>query len=374
MLFELYNQCGPTDWCWGNVSGTSSNYAPPADPGSPLSSLVDNTGRRHVYYFGSGGLLFELYNQCGPTDWCWGNVSVTSSNYAPPADPGSPLSSLVDNTGRRHVYYFGSGGLLFELYNQCGPTDWCWGNVSGTSSNYAPPADPGSPLSSLVDSTGRRHVYYFGSGGLLFELYNQCGPTDWCWGNVSGTSSNYAPPADPGSPLSSLVDNTGRRHVYYFGSGGLLFELYNQCGPTDWCWGNVSGTSSNYAPPAIVGSPLSIPIVIYGGDNELEKNFDLTWWQFPYGCHDEDDPGDVYLNGGFKLFGPNIGSVLPLLNLPGVVYDDGSVMVENLRKTDNDTLEVTKYADHVHYMVHLHACTGDGGAHRYIKIHVRGIN
>jgi hypothetical protein len=108
---------------------------------------------------------------------------------------------------------------------------------------------------------------------------------------------------------------------------------------------------------------------IYGGDNDFAKNFDLDWSQFPYGCHDESDEGDVYLTGrGFQLYGPAIS----FSDVPGVVYDDGAVKIENVRKTDHDNLSVAKYNDHVHYRVNLHACTGNGGAHRYIKIHVQG--
>jgi len=123
----------------------------------------------------------------------------------------------------------------------------------------------------------------------------------------------------------------------------------------------------------IEGQTTALPV--YGGDNSFYREFDLIWWQFPYGCHSEFDQGDVYLAApNFRLYGPNIPSELPLQNVPGVAYNDGSVIIENVRKTDNDTLTVSKYSDHVHYSVTLQACTGDGGAHRYIRITLRGIN
>src|SRR5438067_161182 len=71
----------------------------------------------------------------------------------------------------------------------------------------------------------------------------------------------------------------------------------------------------------------------FGGDNVLSRQFDLTWWEFPNGCHDENDQGDVYLTDRtFQLYGPNIPADLPLQDVTGVAYSDGSVTIENDRK------------------------------------------
>ena len=83
-------------------------------------------------------------------------------------------------------------------------------------------------------------AFYVGAGGLLFELYSQCGSTGWCWGNVSGTSSNYAPPADPGSPLSSSLSTTrdvATRLLFRFRRVVVIRALQSNVGPTDWCCG-----------------------------------------------------------------------------------------------------------------------------------------
>ena len=124
--------------------------------------------------------------------------------------------------------------------------------------------------------------------------------------------------------------------------------------------------------PLAPGAPKP-PADICGGDNSFATNFDFYWWEFPYGCRDETYQGNLWLSdASFQLFGPNINMALPLQNVTGVAYDDGSVKVENLRKTDNDRISVTKFIDHIHWRVDLKACTSDGGAHRYIRITVRG--
>jgi hypothetical protein len=126
---------------------------------------------------------------------------------------------------------------------------------------------------------------------------------------------------------------------------------------------------------ALVTNSSAGAVYIYGGDNTFYKEFDLYWYGFS--CYTENNEGDVWLTDlSFQLFGPYIGATLPLQNVPGVAYDDGSVKIENVRKTDNDSLSVTKYTDHVHYQVSLTACFslfgGEEAAHRYIRITVHG--
>lgn len=123
--------------------------------------------------------------------------------------------------------------------------------------------------------------------------------------------------------------------------------------------------------PAVMQYP---GLWLYGGENVFYREFNLNWCGFGTGAwtHDEFDEGDVYLTDrSFQLFGPYIGGPIPFPNAPGVVYDDGSVKIENVRKTDHDDLAVSKYLDHVHYRVHLRA-TCFYSAHRYIRITVTG--
>ena len=119
---------------------------------------------------------------------------------------------------------------------------------------------------------------------------------------------------------------------------------------------------------------LQYPMFQYGGGNAFYQEFNLSYCNpfNPGETWHEFDEGDVRLSdNSFQLFGPHLGESLPLPNLPGVVYDDGSVKIENVRKTDNDELAASKYADHVHYRVHLWASCGKS-AHRYVRIHLEG--
>jgi hypothetical protein len=130
--------------------------------------------------------------------------------------------------------------------------------------------------------------------------------------------------------------------------------------------------------PRVASCQTQTPLIVetYGGDNELYKEYDLDFCSTNEWCQTVNYEGDVYLKDNtFHLFGPYIGTGgVPLSNVPGVVYNDGSVRIENVRKTDSDSLSVAKLPDHVHYRVTLTACCFSGGAHRYIRIHVKGQN
>jgi hypothetical protein len=113
----------------------------------------------------------------------------------------------AEQSPTERVRYIDVHGHVDEIYGPCAafPSNWCWGDLTGTSGNPAAPAAPGSPLSSSIDDHGVTHVRYIDVHGHVDEIYGPCAafPSNWCWGDLTGTSGNPAAPAAPGSPLST---------------------------------------------------------------------------------------------------------------------------------------------------------------------------
>ena len=198
------------------------------DVGHYPSLAIDRLGRRHVsYYFydftsGTGDKGFLKYATCAagcntPANW----DTVTVDN---PGPLGAYSSLAVDSSGRPHVTYWGSGSYAtFDnlVYATC--TGVCSQPAGWQVVVVDHPSGLSSESSIGVDARGRLFVSYASGDDNISTLkFATCATA--CTSASSWRSSFVDVQAGKVGYLSSLVvDGQGRVHVSYSGVGGLWY-------------------------------------------------------------------------------------------------------------------------------------------------------
>jgi len=162
-----------------------------------------------------------------------------------PSVARSALTSVTDSAGDMHVYYFGSNNHVYELAWFGG--SWHPRDVTGDAGGQL--AVTGSVLTSIADGAGDMHVYYLSSNNHVCELAWFGG--SWHPRDVAGDAGGQ--PAVAGSVLTSITDGAGDMHVYYLGSNNHVYELAWNSG----CWNPRDVTGDAGGQLATSGSVLT---------------------------------------------------------------------------------------------------------------------
>jgi hypothetical protein len=256
-ICELASKTNPDNSCsWAFRDVTKESNAPPAAPGSALTS-ANCKGEIRVYHLTNDQHIVELATK-SPN-----NVSfrdVTKASNAPPAAPGSALASANDNDGEIRVYYLTSDCRLSEnqrIVELASKPDKSWSFRDVTKASNAPPAAPGSVLASAKYSDGEMRVYYLADWNHIYELASK---PDKSWSFRDVTKASNAPPVAPGSMLTSINYNSGEILVYYLTDDQCIVELASK---SDRSWSSLDVTKDRSAPPAAAGSTLKLVDYIY---------------------------------------------------------------------------------------------------------------
>jgi hypothetical protein len=198
-----------------------------------VGSFVDSIGTEYIFYVGAGGHIVEItYNGH------WSVYDLTSETGGPTAVSNSALTTFADGYGQ-HAIYFGSNQHVYQLYYN--PSDGYWVDQDLTAETGGAVAVSGSALTSFFDTWGE-HVFYVGSDGDVYQLYNGSG---WLDQNLmSLTACGCA--ANLSSGLTSFADSTGD-HLFYEGSAGHLRQMY---------WTDAAGWSAQDISEAAPSGPL----------------------------------------------------------------------------------------------------------------------
>lgn len=240
---ELYFRLGGRVWAQNDL--TASTGGPPALPGSALTSWLD-ARYQHVAYLSADGHVHELYLRLGGRAWAQNDLNVSTS--APPALPGSALTSWVD-IKYQHLVYFSADGHLRELSFPLSGGRWTASDL--TRATGAPAPLPGSALTSWITARSA-HVSYLSADGHAHELYSPL--TGGRWRQSDLTAATGAPPAASSSALTSWVDR-GYQHVVYTSADGHAHELYFRLSGGTWRRRDL--TTSAGTPPASPSSVLT---------------------------------------------------------------------------------------------------------------------
>jgi hypothetical protein len=145
-IVELVSKTKPDNsYSWSFRDITKDSNAPPAAPGSALASAKYSDGEMRVYYLVDWNHIYELASKADS----WSFRDITKDSNAPPAAPGSMLTSANYNGGEILVYYLTDDQCIIELASK---SDRSWSSMDVTKDRSAPPAAAGSTLK-LVDYT-----------------------------------------------------------------------------------------------------------------------------------------------------------------------------------------------------------------------------
>ena len=312
------NDCGASDWRTGGAIAITSGCTKPSTPASITYPSTDSDGNftvswssvsgasnyqlwrstnsgfspASVVYNGSGtsysqtGLSAGTYyyrvvasNSCGASDWRTGGAIAITSGCTKPSTPASITYPSTDSDGNftvnwssvsgassyqlwrstnsgfspASVVYNGSGtsysqtGLSAGTYyyrvvasNSCGASDWRTGGAIAITSGCTKPSTPASITYPSTDSDGNFTVSWSSaSGASSYQLWRS-------------TNSGF-------SPASVVYNGSGTSYSQTGLSAGTYYYRViasNDCGASDWCYGNA----------IIVGSPKpSTPSPIFPG-------------------------------------------------------------------------------------------------------------
>jgi hypothetical protein len=252
-ICELASKTKADSWSFRDV--TKASNAPPAAPGSVLTSANRN-GEIRVYYLTNDQHIVELELASKADSWSFRDVMEASN--APPAAPGSALASANDSNGEMRVYYLtgdcrlSENQRIVELVSKTKPDNsYSWAFRDVTKDSNAPPAAPGSALASAKYSDGEMRVYYLVDWNHIYELASKA--DSWSFRDV--TKDSNAPPGAPGSMLTSANYNGGEILVYYLTDDQCIVELASK---SDRSWSFLDVTKDRSAPPAAAGSTLKV--------------------------------------------------------------------------------------------------------------------
>jgi Big-like domain-containing protein/CARDB protein len=216
--------------CDSVCTNPSSWQIVPIDQGGDVGHypafVIDRTGRRHVSYllydFIAGDQGYLKYATCAAgcnTPANWDTVTVDKPG------PNAIYSSIaVDSFGRPHVSYWGSGNYgTFDnlIYATC--TGACTLATGWQVTVVDHPSGVGSSSSIGIDTQGRLHVSYASGDDNISTLkYATCAiscssPANWRSSFVDVRTGKI------GYLSWLVVDQQGRVHVSYSGLNGLWY-------------------------------------------------------------------------------------------------------------------------------------------------------
>jgi len=233
-LRQIFNEVSLNVWNTEDLTNTTG--APSASANSALTSWIQSDGPHFVYEDANQHLrqLFFAGN-------VWRTQDLTATTGAPLATPGSALTSWVQSDGP-HFIYQDTNQDLRQLFFLLGNNTWNTQDL--TTLTGAPSAEPGTALTSWVQSDGP-HFVYQDQNQHLNQLFFLLGNSTWNTQDLTTTTS--APLATPGSALTSWVQSDGPHFVYQDGSQHLrqLFFLLSNSS-----WNTQDLTNTTGAPPA----------------------------------------------------------------------------------------------------------------------------
>jgi hypothetical protein len=127
----------PNRWAFRDVTKESSD--PPAAPGSALASANYSDDEIRVYYLAVWNHICELTIKA---DCSWSSLDVSKESNAPPAAPGSTLTSDKYSSVGILVYYLTGDQCIVELATTANG----WRSLDVTKESGSPPAAPGRTL------------------------------------------------------------------------------------------------------------------------------------------------------------------------------------------------------------------------------------
>ncbi len=232
---EIYNN---PDGTFGYQDNTALTGAPLAGAGSPLATLLYSSGTTAQYYVSSASHVQEIWNN---PDGTFGYQDNTALAGAPAAAASSPLSIVLYSTGTTAQYFLTSSGHVVEIINNPNGTVSYQDNTSLTG---APVAAVGSPLATVLYSSGTTAQYYLSSDGHVQEIWNN---PDGTFGHQDNTALAGSPTARSSSPLRIVLYSTGTTAQYFLTSSGHVVEIIN----------NPNGTVSYQDNTALTGAPVA---------------------------------------------------------------------------------------------------------------------
>jgi GH25 family lysozyme M1 (1,4-beta-N-acetylmuramidase) len=233
---ELYARLSGTRWAGNDL--TTLARAPAAFPESGLSSWVD-AKYQHVAYVTADGHVRELYFRLSGGSWAQNDLTRLAG--APPAVPGSALTSWMD-AKYQHIAYVSTNGHVHELYFRLSGGRWAENDL--TTLARAPAAYPESELSSWVDAK-YQHVAYVTADGHVRELYFRLSGGSWAQNDLTRLAG--APPAVPASALTSWVD-AKYQHITYVSTDGHVHEFYFRLSGGSWVDNDLTTAARTSSP------------------------------------------------------------------------------------------------------------------------------
>lgn len=262
-------------------------------------------GTRHVFYLDSAGHVHQLYS----TARSWSDVDLTALTGAPSAQPGSGLTSILDSATNSVHVYFANGGI-HELYGT--GTTWFSDNPTALAGTGAMPG-PGDGPTSIIGTGSIIHVFYMQNVQNLIELY-WLGGTNWHADSPSSLAGESAPCNNEPSALTSLMDRSNGNnimHVYCLGTFQDVYEFYWTGGSA---WHTAVPTSLAKGPGASVNSNITSFIDNSGGTASIIHVYylgtNLNVYELYYtGSWHSDDPTSL---AGAPAAGVVSGQLSPL--------------------------------------------------------------
>jgi hypothetical protein len=223
---------------WQTQDLTNITGAPPASANSGFTSWIQSDGPHFV---------FEDANQHIRQMWftfstnAWSTQDLTAFIGAPPATPGSALTSWIQSDGPHFAYEDANQHIqqmFFLLINDT------WNVQDLTALTGAQTAEFGSALTSWVQSDGPHFVFLDCNQHLnqMFFLFSNN-----TWNTQDLTTTTGAPVATPGSSLTIWVQSDGPHFVFQDGSQHMrqMFFLLNNS-----TWNTQDLTATTGAPLA----------------------------------------------------------------------------------------------------------------------------
>jgi hypothetical protein len=204
------------DKAWGEDTSIAGQQV--AAWGSALTGHL--TGfTQEIFYLTPNQHIYELWRWSQNFDG-WHHDDVTALSGSISAAPSSPLVGFYDShVAVDAVFYIGTDGDVHELLYSGGK----WSNIDMTATTGARQPAAGSQLAAHTNTIATaEEVFYvdYNDAIEMFRTGSYVSPV-WNISNLGGT-------ADPGSPLTTSIDtaaNPPQDELYFFGFG-MVQELY----------------------------------------------------------------------------------------------------------------------------------------------------
>jgi len=213
---------------------------------SGLSSFADASGGQHVYFTSSTNEVHQLYYN--GSAWIDQDLMALAGSSTLVA-PDSALSSLVDASGG-HVYFASSTEQPHQLYYNSSTNLWVDQDLMALANNTSGRDMVGTGLSSLLDASGGRYVYF--ASGHMHQLYYD-GST-WADQDLILWTGDPVFQVQRSGRLNAFKDALGSVHIFYASGRNQIHQLYQK--DSAWVDQNLM-TLANSDTHVVLGSGLS---------------------------------------------------------------------------------------------------------------------